>query len=115
MEDAKTSTGNADGDDDAERIELARGASDVELYIELAPGETKKFVAYVKKGYMTCIRTDKDFGAQLTIQAGGFFANSENGPCSEHQDKAGDMPIWFVNNGSKKLKFTATVGFHQHG
>ncbi len=109
-----TETGGADGQT-TERIQLAKGKSDTDLQVSLAPKQSKKYVAFVAKGYMTCIGPFESLDSNVTIKLNGKALDlAENGPCSEHAKTAGDQHIEFTNNGNKQVSFSAPVGFHEH-
>jgi hypothetical protein len=108
----KTSESSVQG---AERIKLARGESDTDLTVNLGAGETKKFVAYVTKGFMVCIMRNADSGSRVTIKVNGKIRNPDDGPCGEHAKAAGDQVIEFTNNGDSAIPFGVSVGFHEHG
>lgn len=103
-DDSNTSSGgNDDGND---RIDFA-GAdpSGVELSMELRPGETRQYVAYVKKGYTVCVETNGSSGQKIVVEVDTVVIDS----CSKNTTKAGDQNIFFTNKGNKKIAFTATV------
>lgn len=100
-------------DAEAERIKLAKGKSDVDLDIQLEGKTTKKYVAFVAKGYMTCIMPETSLGSGVTIKVNGKVHNPDNGPCTKHSTVAGDQFIEFINNGNKEKNFSVSVGFHQ--
>ncbi len=109
-----TETVGADGQT-AERIQLAKGKSDTDLKVALAPKQRKKYVAFVAKGYMTCIGPFESLDSNITIKLNGKALDlAENGPCSEHAKTAGDQVIEFTNKGDKQVSFSAPVGFHEH-
>lgn len=114
-QDAPAPEATAPATDDMERIQLAKGASDTDLDIVLDARETKKFVAFVAKGYMTCIMPNADLGSKITVKVDGKTRNlAEDGPCGEHATKAGDQVIEFINNGNKEFPFVANVSFNEH-
>lgn len=98
----------------AERIKLAKGQSDVDLDLQIEGRETKKYVAYVGKGYMTCIVPATNLGTGVTIKVNGKILNPNNSTCTAHSVTAGDQTIEFINNGNKEKGFSVSVGFHQH-
>lgn len=98
----------------AERIKLAKGQSDVDLDIQIEGRKTKKYVAYVAKGYMTCIVPATNLGTGVTIKVNGKVLNPNNSTCTAHSTAAGDQMIEFINNGNREKGFSVTVGFHQH-
>lgn len=98
-----------------ERIKLDKGASDTDLDINLDARETKKYVAFVAKGFMTCIMPNTDLGSKVTVKVNGVTRNlAEDGPCGEHAKTAGDQTIEFINNGNKEIPFVANVSFNEH-
>ena len=101
-------------DADAERLKFAKGQSDVDLDLQIEGRETKKYVAYVAKGYMTCIVPATNLGTGVTIKVNGKVLNPNNSTCTAHSTAAGDQIIEFINNGNKEKGFSVTVGFHQH-
>lgn len=98
----------------AERIKLAKRQSDVDLDLQIEGRETKKYVAYVGKGYMTCIVPATNLGTGVTIKVNGKVLNPNNSTCTAHSTAAGDQTIEFINNGNKEKGFSVSVGFHQH-
>ncbi|MBL7978140.1 MAG: hypothetical protein JNN12_07345 [Bacteroidetes Order II. Incertae sedis bacterium] len=99
----------------SERIKLAKGASDTDLKITLDAGETKAYVAFVQKGFMTCIMPDTDLGTKVTVTVNGKVRDlAEDGPCSDHATKSGDQTIAFTNNGNKEIPFMANLSFNEH-
>lgn len=101
-------------DAEGERIKLAKGKSDVDLDIQLEGRATKKYVAFVGKGYMTCIVPATNLGTGVTIKVNGKVLNPNNSTCTAHSTAAGDQFIEFINNGNKEKGFSVSVGFHQH-
>jgi len=107
-------SGNA-GSSDAERIQIARGESGADLNIQLEGKTTKKYVAFVAKGYMTCVMPETELGSGVTIKINGKVHNPDNGPCTTHSTKAGDQTIEFINNGNNVKNITVSISFNQHG
>jgi hypothetical protein len=101
--------------EESERIQFAKGQSSVDLDIQLEGKATKKYVAFVKKGFMTCIMPETSLGSGVTIKINGKVHNPDNGPCTAHSTKAGDQTIEFINNGNKEKNITVTVSFNEHG
>lgn len=101
-------------DAEGERIKLAKGKSDVDLDIQLDSKASKKYVAFVAKGYMTCVMPETSLDSGIVIKINGKVHNPNNGPCTKHSTAAGDQFIEFINNGNKEKNFTVSVGFHQH-
>ena len=94
---------------------MAKGASDADLNIILDARETKSYVAFVQKGFMTCIMPNTDLGAKVTVKVNGEVRDlAEDGPCSDHATESGDQTIEFINNGNKEIPFMANVSFNEH-
>lgn len=106
---------SADGSDsgEPERIQLARGSSDVDLEITLAPNQTKQFVAMVKKGFMVCIVPNKSLGSTVSIGVDAKDFDPSNGPCTPHALETRDQYIYFENRTKRPITFTVSVGFHE--
>lgn len=99
---------------EAERIKFAKGKSDVDLDLQIEGRATKKYVAFVGKGYMTCIVPSTNLGSGVTIKVNGKVLNPNNSTCTTHSTAAGDQFIEFINNGNKEKGFSVSIGFHQH-
>ena len=104
------------GSSDKERIQLAKGASGVDLNIQLEGNATKKYVAFVTKGYMTCVMPETSLGAGVTIKINGKVHNPDNdGPCTAHSTKAKDQTIEFINNDNNVKNINVSISFNKHG
>ncbi len=98
---------------DVERIELPRNTVFTDLEITLEPGESKQFVAYVKKGHMVCIESNKKLGSNLKVEVDAKALSMNNtSNCTPLAIEAGDQYIYFENSGRNRISFTATVGFY---
>lgn len=104
---------NPNTNSEAERIQLSKGQTDADLDLQLEGKETRSYVAYVLKGYMTCIMPQTNLGSGVTIKVNGNVLNPNNGPCTARSTTAGDQIIEFINNGNREKNFTVSVGFHQ--
>lgn len=103
------------GSEESEKIQFAKGQSSVDLDIQLEGKATKKYVAFVAKGFMTCVMPETSLGSSITIKVNGKVHNPDNGPCTAHSTKAGDQIIEFINNGGSVKNITVSISFNQHG
>lgn len=108
------SAGGAGGDD-VERIELARNTVFTDIEMTLDPGETRQFVAYVKKGFMVCIESNKKLGSNVKVGVDAkTLSMSNTSNCTAKAIESRDQYIYFENSGRNKISFTATVGFYNN-
>lgn len=114
-DDGSMNAGSEDGD--VERIELARNTVQSEFEISLAPGESKQFVAYVKKGFMVCVETNKNLGSNLKVEVDARALNlrktATNSDCTANALESRDQYIYFENSGKNRMTFTSTIGFYK--
>jgi flagellar basal body rod protein FlgB len=114
-DDSETSSGNTN-DGDVERIQLPKNAVFTDLAITLEPGETKQFVANVKKGFKVCIESNKKLGSNVKIGVDAKILNMNNSAtntaCTAKAIENGDQYIFFENTGRNRISFTATVAFY---
>lgn len=116
-DDESMNNGNTGGDD-VERIELPKGSVFTDLEITLAPGESKQFVAFVKKGFMVCVESNKNLGSSVEIEVDAKALNlkktATNSDCTVKAFESRDQYIYFRNNGRNRISFTANVGFYNN-
>lgn len=116
-DDGSMNAGNT-GDSEVERIELPKGSVFTDVEITLAPGETKQFVAYVKKGIMVCIEPNKKLGSNVQIGVDAktldMSKSATNQACTAKAIESRDQYMYFENNGRTRITFTANIGFYKN-
>lgn len=115
--DDSATSDNADNGD-VERIQLPRNAVFTDLEITLEPGDTRQFVAYVKKGFMVCIEPNRKLGSNVKIGVDArvldMSKSATNTACTAKAIESGDQYIFFENSGRSRISFTANVGFYNN-